>query len=320
MSSRRDDQTHGDEDNGRTLNALRDLLLILALDMSALDRFVHDPDDVMAAAGISEGDQRLLLSGDAAAINERLWGRDVPRRGPLLAVEVVTTSDGPRPLIRGTGTPVLAAALQELTRVAAAAPFTANAPGQPVAADTPPAAPIGPNVPSPTPGTMPLSPVAATTWPAAGPAAALPTWTSQPWPSAGRISPYGPRRDSSFADQHQLPPGAVDERDLDLLVAAVNMQPALTGAVLLAKSVERAAPYPIESPEALVELFDTLSDGRTVTFGTRTVDRRQFESYLEYFHFPIEDRTQLMSPLVAILEIERHRELRHATGEGRAEN
>lgn len=52
--------------------ALTDFLLELAQDPEKAEAFKKDPDKVMAEAGLSEEDQKLLRSGDPQAIREAI--------------------------------------------------------------------------------------------------------------------------------------------------------------------------------------------------------------------------------------------------------
>src|SRR3982751_5513887 len=81
--------------------ALQELLLRLAEAPHMRDRLIFDPIGLMSDAGLSPDEQELLLSGDIDAINERVWPEGkVPRVGPMLEIEVVSTEHGPMPLVR----------------------------------------------------------------------------------------------------------------------------------------------------------------------------------------------------------------------------
>jgi hypothetical protein len=135
----------------------------------------------------------------------------------------------------------------------------------------------------------------------------------------GVSDPGGPEPEpgaSSFAKQHELPPGSVDEGDLELIVAALNMQPALTATVLLTKAIQGRASFPINSEDELFSLFEARDVVSEIDFGNRTVSLEQAKEYIDSFHFPIESREQLMSSLVAVFEVERIRTLRDAAERG----
>lgn len=94
--------------------------------------------------------------------------------------------------------------------------------------------------------------------------------------------------------------------DVKLLVAVLEWNESMLAAAQAVKVVEGSVGYPIKDFEQLVGVATALADERgEVTVGTRTVSVDQMRSYLDTESFPIEDREELISVVLAGFEVER---------------
>src|SRR6266436_4308060 len=81
---------------------LRAFLVELATQPQRLGEFIADPDAAMKAAGVEAGDQTLLKSGDATAINSRVRGKVTAKAPPPLLL-VHLQEDGTPSIQEGYG-------------------------------------------------------------------------------------------------------------------------------------------------------------------------------------------------------------------------
>ncbi len=94
--------------------------------------------------------------------------------------------------------------------------------------------------------------------------------------------------------------------DVDLLVAVLERNESMLSAAEAVQVVERNTPYPVKDVEQLEGVARTLADERgEVAVGMRTVSIDQIHTYVDAGSFPVEDRDQLISVLLAGFELDR---------------
>ncbi len=94
--------------------------------------------------------------------------------------------------------------------------------------------------------------------------------------------------------------------DVELLVAVLERNESMLSAAQAVKVVEGSGGYPIKDFEQLVGVAAALADERgEVTVGTRTVSIDQIRAYVDPESFPVDDREELISVVLAGFELER---------------
>jgi hypothetical protein len=94
--------------------------------------------------------------------------------------------------------------------------------------------------------------------------------------------------------------------DVDLLVAVLERNESMLSAVQAVQVVERNLGYPVKDVEQLESMAKALADEQgEVTVGMRTVSIDQLRTYVDAESFPVEDRDQLISVVLAGFEMER---------------
>jgi hypothetical protein len=106
--------------------------------------------------------------------------------------------------------------------------------------------------------------------------------------------------------------------DVDLLVAVLERNESMLSAVQAVQVVERNLGYPVKDVEQLESMAKALADERgEVTVGMRTVSIDQLRTYVDAESFPVEDRDQLISVVLAGFEMERMKMLEQLQEEQR---
>ena len=94
--------------------------------------------------------------------------------------------------------------------------------------------------------------------------------------------------------------------DVELLVAVLERNESMLSAAQAVQLLERSLGYPVKDVEQLESVAKDLADERgEVTIGLRTVSIDQMRTYVDGESFPVEDRDQLISVVLAGFEQER---------------